>query len=172
MSSIHQIILIKLILIAHEHTESPRIPCHATPGSISGQQCYEFGVNETRQSGLVWSRISYSDQNNWYISRHPNRARCSVTRNSGTLCISQSVTKWLTDCSNCKSCYSQLKMSKLDPFAMYARTKLNSELIFFFILRIVATPVVGQVWVSKLFTIPIPGYHLLLTRTNDQPAEI
>ena len=45
-------------------TERPRIPCHATPGSISGQQCYEFGVNETRQSGLVWSRISYSDQNN------------------------------------------------------------------------------------------------------------
>ena len=41
-----------------------RISCHATLGSISGQQCYEFGVNVMQQSGLVWSRLSYSDQYN------------------------------------------------------------------------------------------------------------
>ena len=34
-----------------------KIPCHTTAGLISGQQCYEFGVNGTQQSGLVLSRL-------------------------------------------------------------------------------------------------------------------
>ena len=39
------------------HTGCIRIQCHTTAGSISGQQCYEFGVSVTWQSGLVWSRL-------------------------------------------------------------------------------------------------------------------
>ena len=34
-----------------------RIQGQGIASSISGQQCYEFGVNETWQSGLVWSRL-------------------------------------------------------------------------------------------------------------------
>ena len=34
-----------------------RIQCRAIVGSISGQDYYEFGVNEMQQSGLVWSRL-------------------------------------------------------------------------------------------------------------------
>ena len=34
-----------------------RIQCRAIVGPISGQYYYEFGVNGTRQSGLVWSRL-------------------------------------------------------------------------------------------------------------------
>ena len=42
-----------------------RIQCWAIVGSISGQDYYEFGVNET------WIEL---DQNKWYISGHLNWA--------------------------------------------------------------------------------------------------
>ena len=34
-----------------------KIQCQAIVGSISGQDYYDFGVNETRQCGQVWSRL-------------------------------------------------------------------------------------------------------------------
>ena len=34
-----------------------KIQCQAIVGLISGWNYYEFGVNETQQSGLVWSRL-------------------------------------------------------------------------------------------------------------------
>ena len=67
-----------------------RIPCHNTTGSIIRTTMLwiwcEWDV--AIWSGLVKTlkQISYSDQNNWYISCHPNRARCSVTRNSDIPC--------------------------------------------------------------------------------------
>ena len=38
-------------------TERIRIQCRAIVGSISGQDYYEFDVNVTQHSGLVWLRL-------------------------------------------------------------------------------------------------------------------
>ena len=40
-----------------KYTGGIRIQCRATVGLISGRDYYEFGVNEMRQSGLIWSRL-------------------------------------------------------------------------------------------------------------------
>ena len=52
-----------------------KIQCQAIVGLISGWNYYEFGVNETQQSGL-----------DWYISCHPNQAYYSSTLNSDSPC--------------------------------------------------------------------------------------
>ena len=77
-----------MTLYFHLYTERPRIPCHATPGSV--------WMTTNVSIVLIWVADSWPDQTrlprlihtkfitllSWY------RARCSVTWNSGSLCIS------------------------------------------------------------------------------------
>ena len=68
------------------NTERIRIQCQGIVGLISGQDYYEFGVNETWQSGFVCLRV-WSKSASQIKTSDTNQANYSLTLNSDSPCM-------------------------------------------------------------------------------------